>query len=308
MGTRSKLGYIISLPERLGRAIAGVLGGGLLVLADVLIPEVLQKTTLYYILLGGSVRYAVERVAGMHPMDVGTEHLPPLPAQYYRRKLAGTAIEGLGLLTVQFSPLWVFAIAGDAAAGSKVFLHRLEAHLKSEDVIPADATITDLTDLLDALQEASRMTARILDTPPLSRKDLEELSSALKSSYSELFAGSRDLVPRFERLWMRMRRLSDQEGLPVDRVGALMAQGTISWLKKSRKALTAVSTTGTQLFGEQVLQGYQRTLEEVSRAGVRSYLLQQYGPFLNAAQRQFSPSFVTWTEKKCFGLDPRGEH
>ena len=112
--------YILSLPERLLRALASVVGGTALVLLETLVPTGFKGMTIYRILIGDGLRFLVERIAGIPSLG-----LPVLPADYQRRKFIGSAIEGLGLIAVQFSPLWVFAIAADAASGSQIFLRRL---------------------------------------------------------------------------------------------------------------------------------------------------------------------------------------
>lgn len=285
--------YVLTFPERLLRALAAGVGGVVFVLADVLVPRAIQRTTIYYLLLGGGMRFAVERLAGMPRDELGTEELPPLPGQYQRRKLVGTAIEAAGLLTVGFSPLWVFAIAADAASGSKVFLHRLEHHLKQQGAIRQDARVDDLTDLLDALQEAARAMTSVLDTPPLSRKDLALISARLRSSYAEVFSETRNLSDRLDRLWERMKKWDDSRGVNMGRLDTMMASNAAERLRRGRAAVGAVGMTGRELFGEEILEGYRQTLEHASKWGWGQYLLSAYRPFWESAKAQFSAEAYT---------------
>jgi hypothetical protein len=280
--------YLLTTPERLLRALAAGIGGVVFVLAEVLIPRAIQHTTIYYLLLGGGMRYAVERLAGMQAGELGTDDLPPLPGQYQRRKLVGTAIEAAGLLTVGFSPLWVFAIAADAAAGSKVFLHRLEHHLKQQGAIRQDVEVDDLTDLLDALQDAARAMTSVLDTPPLSRKDLALISERLRSSYREVFSETRNLTGRLERIWERMKGLDEARSVDIGRLDTMMASDVAKRLRRGRAAVGAVGMTGRELFGEEILEGYRQTLEQASRWGWSQYFISAYRPFWDAAKAQFS--------------------
>lgn len=280
--------YLLTSPERLLRALAAALGGVVFVLADLLVPRALQRTTIYYLLFGGGMRYAVEGLAGMRPKDLGTDTLPSLPERYQRRKLAGTAIEAAGLLTVGFSPLWVFAIAGDAVAGSKVFLQRLERHLKQQGAIREDADVNDLTDLLGALQDTARAMTNVLDTPPLSRSELEQISTRLRRSYAEVFAGTRNLAGRLDGLWERMQGLTGAGNISIGRLETQMAGGVLARVKQGRAALTAVSATSNELIGEEILEGYRHTLDEAAKGGWRRYLTSAYRPFWEAAGYQFS--------------------
>ena len=51
------------------------------------------------------------------------------------------------------------AIAGDAAAGGTTFLNRLVDQLKQNGVLERDANVSNLTDVLEAMQETSRRSA-----------------------------------------------------------------------------------------------------------------------------------------------------
>jgi hypothetical protein len=283
------------MPERALRASAGIVGGALLQALEVLIPGALKSTTIYRILIGDGVRFAVERVAGMPPLLVG-EGMAPLPRNYQARKLAGTAIEGVGLLAVQFSPLWVFAIAGDAAAGSKVFLHRLEGHLKQEGVIAPDIEVNEVTDLLDALQRASRVTATTIDTPPLTHAEIEALAGELRESYRRVFQGSINLLPRFDQMWARMQRAARQDGVSLLQLAGYMSSSSGRWLSRGTGTVRALSVTSKELVGEQILQGYQRTLDELASGGLPAFLRVRYSPYLLAARKQFDPDAESWTE------------
>jgi hypothetical protein len=287
--------YFLSLPERTLRALASVGGGIALLVLDTLVPQVIKGTTVYRILIGDGLRFVVERVAGITAL-VPDVSLPPLPHDYQARKLAGTALESLGLMAVQFSPLWVFAIAGDAAAGGKHFLRRLEEQLKHDGVIDPEFMIDGVVDLLDTMQRASRATAITIDTPPLSRNDLESMSAELRAAYLNVFEGSVNLLPRLDRLWSRMLQASIESRIPLPQLAGYMAQSSQAWLGKGKGALRALGRTGSDLAGEQILSGYQRALDELASGGARAFLRVRISPYLQAAQRQFAPEFQSWTE------------
>jgi hypothetical protein len=287
--------FFLSIPERMLRALAGIVGGALLQLLDVLIPGALKSTTIYRVLIGDGLRFAVERVAGMPPA-IGSEGIAPLPRDYQARKLAGTAIESLGLLVVQFSPLWVFAIAGDAAAGSKVFLQRLEGHLKHEGVIAPEVEVDELTDLLDALQRASRTTATTIDAPPLSRAEIRALVKELREAYRQVFMGSANLAPRLDHMWSRMQLASREGGVSLLEVASYMSANSQRWFTRGRGAMRAFGRTGKELVGEQILEGYQRTLDELASGGLPAFLRVRISPYLLAARGQFDPQVGSWTE------------
>ena len=294
------IAFGFSLPERLLRALASVLGGIALLLVGVIIPAAIKGTTLYRILIGDGLRFIVERIAGIPAVEAAA-----LPADYQRRKLVGGAIESLGLIAVQFSPLWVFAIAGDAAAGSQVYIRRLVDHLRQQGVLDDDVTVEGLTDLLEALQGASRTTAGLIDMPPLTRLEIDQLAQDLKASYEKVFRGTGQLLSRLDRLWAQMNEVAASPVLSLEQLALFMSVETRNWLRKGPGTARAIGATGLELFGEQVLDGYQRTLDELKRQGVAAYVKVQLLPYLSAAQAQFKASELSWTERRLLGRSTR---
>jgi hypothetical protein len=291
-----RLGFLLSLPERVLRSAASIVGGFTLSLLEIIIPKGFKGMTMYRILVGDGLRFIIERIAGIPSLN-----LQPLPGDYQQRKLAGSAIEAIGLLTVQFSPLWVFAVAGDAAAGSQVFLCRLVDHLKAQGVLKDQVEVDDLTDLLDAVQSASRTTAGMIDTPPLTRSELEKLAMDMRTAYGQVFRGTRNLLPRLEKLWTQMNELSDSPLISLDQLARYMGMEARTWLRRGRVMTKAVSLTGSELFGEQVLDGYQHTLDELKLEGLGGYARARMAPYIRAARAQFDRGNLSWTEQKLLG-------
>ena len=113
---RERLGFMLSLPERTIRSLAALGTGTTSLLSETLFPEVLRETTLYRIFVGDAQNFIIDRVA-----QVKTEAEAEGGGEdYLQRKMVGGALETAGLLAMHFSPLWVFAIAGDAAGGGEV--------------------------------------------------------------------------------------------------------------------------------------------------------------------------------------------
>src|SRR4029079_13730546 len=128
-------------------------------LTDTLLPDTLRESSFYMVLIGDMQRFVSEQVAQVPPESGAAPGDPAASPDYVQRKMFGSALDTAGLLAMHMSPLWVLALAGDAAAGSNTFLNRLVDQLKKNRVIPEETQITGLTDLLGAIQEASRRSA-----------------------------------------------------------------------------------------------------------------------------------------------------
>jgi hypothetical protein len=294
-GIRQQLGYMLSLPERTLRSMAAVAGGTTSLLTETLFPDSLRGTTLYKVFIGDAQKFIVEKVA-----QVQAEGGPAIQDAgdnaYLQKKMVGGALETAGLFAMHFSPLWVFAIAGDAAAGSGVFLNRLVEQLKRNGVIPKHTEVHGLADLLVSIQDASRKSAGAVDTPPLSRQELANLADDMLTSYGRIFSRAGNLVPRIETLWEQMQEVASRENVSLEKLGGILTVDVASWGRKGVGSLLAFGQTGQELLGEQILDSYARTLDQVSEEGVSCYVSKRMKPFLHTAATHFDPERKTWTE------------
>ena len=293
---RQRLLYTLSLPERTIRALAAIVGGASILLSEALFPASLRDTTTYKVTLGLLQQFLIERVAGMK--DRFDEGHVQLGEDYVQRKMAGTALEAAGLLTMGYSPLWVFAILGDTAGGSKVFLNRLVKYLKENGVVTEDMEAGELVDVLEAVQEATSKSATTIDTPPLSREELSELADEMKLSYGRVFVSTKNLTPRLEAIWKNMEQLALREDISLERLIGIMTVEAAAWSKKGMGIAVAAGQTGVELFNEKVLDSYRNTLAMASEQGIDKYLRSHMRPFMQSARGHFDPRQKTWTETK----------
>jgi hypothetical protein len=289
-------GYLLSLPERTLRSLAAVAGGTTSLLTETLFPDALRGTTLYKMVVGDTQRFMVDRIAQVQREAGAAGVAAAPPADFVQRKVAGTALEAAGLLAMHLSPLWVLAIAGDAAAGSGEFLQRLVVQLKRNNVLPPDAQIQGLQELLAAMQETSQCGAAAVSTPPLSREEISRLATEMTEKYRRMFASVGHLLPRFDSLWKRMESLAGKENISLERLGGILTVDVAELSRKSVGAMLAVGQTGADLIGEKILASYDRTLDAVAQEGVTGYLGRQMKPFLQAAAGHFDPTRKTWIE------------
>jgi len=296
---RQYFAYTLSLPERSVRSLAALLGGATSLLTETLLPETLRGTSTYRVTVGLFQAFLIERVARVQ-RELGEEELA-LGDRYVQRKMLGNALEAAGLLTVHFSPLWVFAVAADAAGGSKVFLNRLVERLKAEGVIAQEAEPTELLEVLEALQAASMESATALDTPPLSREELARLAGEMRASYAEVFRDTGDLLPRLDELWEGMKGLAARENVSLEQLSGILTVDAAALFKKGVGTASAFGQTGAALFDKAILESYRGTLERISREGVNTYVRRHLRPFLVAARAHFDPERWTWLEGLLLG-------
>ncbi|WP_420627901.1 hypothetical protein [Candidatus Leptofilum sp.] len=295
---RFKQGIVqmLSTSERAIRSTFTVIVGATTLLTETLIPESLRGTTTYKVTLGMIQQYIIEQVAEMKD-----EEDLEISEDYAQRKMVGTALEAAGLLTIGFSPLWAFAIIGDTVGGSKVYLHRLVDRLKEDGVIAEDAEVAELTDLFEAIQQASSRSATAVDMPPLSREELATLSDELTSGYSQAFTKSANLLPQLDSLWQRMVQTANRENISVEQLSGIMTMEAMNWRKKGTGIAKAAGRTGSDLLDEKILESYRQTLAETAEQGIENYMRDHMRPFMQAARSHFDASRSTWIERKFGG-------
>ena len=241
---RQQLIKILSTSERTIRSVFTVGVGTTTLLTDTLIPESLRGTTTYQVTLGMLQQFIIEQVAEMKE-EVNQDGIE-ISEDYAQRKMVGTALEAAGLLTIGFSPLWVFAILGDAAGGSKIYLHRLVEQLKTDGVIAAETEVTELADLLEAVQSATSHSATAVDMPPLSQEELSTLADQLKANYANAFDQSTNLLPQLDALWNRMGDVTSQENISIEQLSGIMTVRALNWWEKGTGIATAVGRKDTR--------------------------------------------------------------
>lgn len=298
---RKQLGFLLSIPERTIRSLAAVSGGTALLLTETLLPRTLQESTLYRVTLGDLQQFLIEQVAQMDRQTLANVKTRDLEKRFMSRRVAGSVVDAAGLLWISMSPLWVFAIASDAAAGSKVFLHRLVAQLKQNGVLAEDTEVDNLTALLDALHAASDTSAQTMNMPPLSAADVKQTAEELRQSYGRLFANTTNLLPRLESLWSQMEDVAEQEQTSTAKVGGVMTLDLLTWGKKGVNTVTAVGQAGGELIGEHILNSYSQTLGQISQEGLPHYFRRMMAPFAETAVNHFDANRTTWTEKQIIG-------
>jgi hypothetical protein len=288
-GVGSFLKYTVSLPERTVRALAAGVGGVSKIVTDLVVPEALRESTTYRVMLGNMQRFVIERVGGVEGA-YGKDG--SLPAEFAQRKLAGNAVEALGILSFHFSPIWLFAVGADVVNGSKTYLQRLGTELKKEGVIPPDSDTSSFDNVLGAVQKATDASASVLDLPPLTTKDFDRYRGELMSSYKGIFSSSINLIPSFDSVWNRMSAIAKKENLSIEQVAGLM---TVNAARAAGGALAATSVAG-DLFMEKVLASYAKSLDGMEKEGYGAYFQRTMAPYADGIAGAFDPDRETWTE------------
>ena len=274
--------YLVSVPERILRAVAAALGGTIHETAELVLPRLVRKSRFYEATAKNLLRITVELVGGVErEHDAVADEHEASPKRLAVRKAGGNVVELGSILAFGFSPLWLLAGAADVTRGTRVYLDALVSELKAAGVLAKEAEFASVDDLLGALEGASGTTARLIDIPPL---EVE----GLKRSLADL----RD----------------DAKGLPTPPELAAVYQGLLAEADREQRSLLEVSVgMGLAFFNsarkvgrQHVLDPYTQDLQPVRDEGFAAYARRVGGPYAQAVARHFDPRSQTLTER---GLD-----
>jgi hypothetical protein len=272
---RVSLGYALSLPERIVRAAAAGLGGLLYEATRVLLPGWLRSSRLYSSIVAGTLHIAIELVGG------ATGVLPPdeVSAQSLAvRKAAGTGIEMGGLLLIGWSPLWLFAATADLSGGTRTYLQALVSELRRDGLLPQDADIASVEELLDTLEGTSGLVAESLDKPPLNVDDMRTSWQDLRRHATELPDAG-----RLAGLYAELQQVAAPEGRSLWSVSSLIAAGALR--------------AGVQTSQVHIFDYYQDALRTIAREGLAAYARRVTRPYLAVSRRHFDAKIITHTER-----------
>ena len=280
--------FLLSVPERVLRALAAATGGTVHEAAELVLPRLVRRSRLYEATAKNLLRITVELVGGVErPAGVVAGEVEASPAKLAVRKVGGNVVELGSILAFGFSPLWLLAAAADVTHGTRVYLDALVAELKDAGVVAAGAELGSVDDLLAALEGASGTTARLIDVPPLE-------VAALRQSLSDLRA--------------------DASGLPTPAELAAVYAGLRAEAELERRPLLEVSVgMGLAFFNaarkvgrQHVLDAYDEDLCPLRDEGFGAYARRVGRPYASAVASYFDPTSPTLTERGVARLRARG--
>ena len=285
VAVRSRLHLLASLPERLLRALAALLGGTVHETATLAVPRFVRRSRLYEATAKNMLRITVELVGGVRGSST-VDPEGPGAGSLATRKTAGNAVELGSIAAVGFSPLWLLAAASDVAHGSRVYLDALVAELKAAGVLARETEVEGVDGLLGMLEGTSGGAARLIDIPPLALADL-------RASLGELRAAAGELPSREElaRTFAGLRAEAARERRSLLEVSSGMA--------------IAFALSARSVGRDHVAVPYRDDWAPLRDEGFAAYAARVAGPYREAVGRHFDPAAPTLTERALERLPRR---
>jgi hypothetical protein len=276
--------FLASLPERLVRSLAALVGGALHETFELALPRLVRRSRLYEATAKNLLRVTIELVGGVEARAPAENEFEPDPGKLAVRKGAGNVVELGSIAAFGFSPLWVLAAAADVSRGSRVYLDAFVAELVRSGVLPAGSRPGSVDELLGALEGVAGTTARLVDIPPLEVEALRRSLSDIRSDAATLPAPE-ELARVFDGL-LEVARREDATLLEVS-VGIGLA------------FFNSARSVGRQ----HVLDPYREDLQPIGAEGFASYARRVSRPYAQAVARHFDAERRTLTER---GLERLG--
>jgi hypothetical protein len=268
---------VLSLPERLVRAVFAVAGGAVHETAELVLPRLVRRSRLYEASAKNLLRMSIELVGRVE--RAAAHEAEELAAKELAiRKGAGNVVELGSIAAFGFSPLWLLAAASDLLRGSRTYLETLVAELKLAGVLAEDVEVTSVDELLGVLERGTGRTARLIDIPPVELAELR-ISIGELAAEREALPSPRELAALFGAL----RRTAAAERRPL--------------LEVSTGVGLAFLTSAGKLSRDHVVVPYSEDWAPLRREGFAAYARRVSGPYGRAAAAHFDADRPTWTEK-----------
>jgi hypothetical protein len=279
--------YVVSLPERVVRTAAAVVGGAVHETAQLLLPRLVRRSRLYEVSAKNLLRILVEGVGAVEGSST-TEPKAAGASELAVRKGAGNVVELGSILAFGFSPLWLLAATSDVTRGSRIYLKALVDELKAAGVVAEEADVGSVDELLGVLEGTSGRTARLIDLPPL---ELEELRTSLE----ELRTGASDLPSQEElaRVYRGLRIEAERENRSLLEVSSGIGLAFL---------LSARNVSRTHLVAP-----YREDWEPLRKEGFAAYATRVGRPYAEAVAGHFHPERGTYTERFLTRNEPGTE-
>ncbi len=286
--------YLLSLPERSLRFMTSVATSITSLLAKTVLPKPIQKSTLYQMTFGLLQNYLIEHVAEI-PLEKNEGHSSN---DYLYKKTAGSVIEGIGLLTFHYSPVWLLAMISDIAGGSQVYLRYLIKSLKQEGIITTNQEFTSIDSLLSHIQNISENSAKFLDQPPIRKEEFLGIFSQLKNIYQENPKFLMNFFHKLEKVHHDLQGLSNASQVSFEKLTGAITMDLIKTLGEKTLNFSRVSSkTSMEIFNVYFIGSYEETLEEIINIGPSKYLGSHMNPFISQLKKHFKKEKITTTEK-----------
>lgn len=289
------LAYLLSLPERIVRFLAGLVGGLLFLLVRLLPGPVRQ---------GKFYRLAVERNIKMLTDDVARAGLFPgqvaLDSTYATRLAVGGAIDNLLILGLHASPIWILLAATDVSKGAARFTEQVAAELKAAGVIDEGSRLDSVDEVLNGLSKLSGSLVSSMDTPPLSLDDMKSTVGTMRTELKDLGSTTTGRALDVDGLAADLMTLASREDRSLLEttsgvaIGSMRAVGNIV-VGSLAGAGATVRVAGRVLWNDVILD-YGRTIEEMTQAGFSGMVRGVVAPQARSSQYLFHYRFVTLTE------------
>ena len=297
--------YGLSLPERVLRSTAGVLGGTLRDSAEVLLPAAFRNAQTYRAFVGQMLDFLADQVGQVDAPPTATPG--GQPQDYLARKTVGNFVDVASLATLHLSPMLLLALVADVAYGSKTYLREVAAEMEQQGVIDDAAKVDRVDDLLEQVAGASRQAATAFDLPPLSleglRQTVQETRAAVAAIDPSTVLPERELAA----FWRDLQASARRQGVSAFNVSGLVTLGALDRVAKvGTGALSTAQATGN-LFDRHVLDHYRGVLRQVDQDGFYPTLRTVGRPYLQAAWANFAPQRRTVTERLLRQLAAHGK-
>ena len=213
------------------------------------------------------------------------------------KKTIGNSIEAVGVVAVGASPLWVFAILSDVLGGTKTYFERMAKEFEKEGYLGDKFDLDSSGEFIDVLQNFTDSMATNIDTPPLSRKELQENYGAMREHFKELAIRTQLSLGQVNEMWNDMLDTAVEQKRSLLEVAGLVTVGFMNKARSAKKSLRVTGKVSKDLFYETWVEYYIDTMRDMRDQGYVHVMSREMAPYMKSMMSNFSPREVMLTER-----------
>lgn len=197
---------------------------------------------------------------------------------YYLKQIAGTFIEGIGLTSVTYSPLWHLAILSLDQEDHERYFKLLIEGFRGHGLLSVTEKPGSIDDLMDCLNARSKVNSNH-QSALLATYEMTQLKNDVKK-----VANAHDdqaIRQKMDRVWSQMNQLVNYERIPFEKMIGIMTLDLIEKMTKEKHHIYKYSlSTVYEKYHNNMMMSYNHSMSKMSEVGRGISLMNHMTPFV----------------------------
>lgn len=193
------------------------------------------------------------------------------------KKLAADYIDGLGICSIGFSPLWLLAIVNELTDGNMSHINLIQEEYKKYGLLGREEHFESVVDLLEGLHQKDYIDKSYFNNQMIGRiKD--DLAILSKDDACNLLELQKNLM----NMWEKVHKVCKYENFSVSKMIGIITLDVFRHLALNGTPVGEIRLTKIiRQLDESILDTYEKSIDEFNQKGKKQYYIQNIKPFVD---------------------------